>query len=236
MDFLEGLARQRRAEGLPAIAVGFGAIADTGFLARNTDVNEALSHRIGKNALKARDALRFTEEYLGVSDDRSANASVVIAEIDWAAASNLKTVKTPVFAPIGLRNMRHQTTDGDQLDLYAMVEGKSVPEVEEILHGLIAAELSFILKLAENNITSDKVLRDIGLDSLMAMELGTSFQQKTGIDLPLSSISDTTTVGNIVGKLKDKLLGQRSGASPDEGQELFEALTSKHLTSNSTAA
>lgn len=234
--FLEGLARQRRAEGLPAIAVGFGAIADTGFLARNTDVNEALSHRIGKNALKARDALRFTEEYLGVSDDRSANASVVIAEIDWAAASNLKTVKTPVFAPIGLRNMRQHTTDGDQLDLYAMVEGKSVPEVEEILHGLIAAELSFILKLAENNITSDKVLRDIGLDSLMAMELGTSFQQKTGIDLPLSSISDTTTVGNIVGKLKDKLLGQRSGASPDEGQELFEALTSKHLTSNSTAA
>ncbi|WHA42592.1 type I polyketide synthase [Agrobacterium larrymoorei] len=234
--FLEGLARQRRAEGLPALAVGFGAIADTGFLARNTDVSDVLSQRIGKNALKARDALRFTEEYFAASRHSPANASVMIAEIDWAAASNLKTVKTPVFSSIGLNNLRQQATDGDQLDLYAMVEGKSVPEVEDILHDLIAAELSFILKLAENNITSDKVLREIGLDSLMAMELGTSFQQKTGIDLPLSSISDTTTVGNIVGKLKDKLLSQRNGAPADEEEELLEALTSKHLTPNSTAA
>ncbi|MFP3435113.1 acyl carrier protein, partial [Paraburkholderia sp. SIMBA_061] len=74
---------------------------------------------------------------------------------------------------------------------------------------LISAELASILKMAENNITSEKVLRDIGLDSLMAMELGSSFQQKTGIDLPLSSISDNTTVGAIVGKLREKLLSRQ---------------------------
>lgn len=235
--YLEGLARQRRTLGLPALAVGFGAIADTGFLARNAEVNDSLSHRIGKSALKAYDALRFTQDYLAASANTPANASVIIADIDWAAASSLKTVKTPVFSTIALHRLRQQAADGDQTDLYSLVEGKSAPEVEAILHGFIAAELSFILKLAENNITSDKVLRDIGLDSLMAMELGTSFQQKTGIDLPLSSISDATTVGNIVGKLRDKLLSQRSGApGMEEAEELLEALTSKHLTSDSTAA
>jgi NADPH:quinone reductase-like Zn-dependent oxidoreductase/acyl carrier protein len=234
--YLEGLARKRRQFDLPALAVGFGAIADTGFLARHAGVNEALSHRIGKSTLKARDALRFTEEYLTVTENTPANASVMIADIDWAAASSLKTVKTTVFSAIGISEFRQLSADGDQLDLYGLIDGKTLSETDEILHGLIASELSSILKLAENNITSDKILRDIGLDSLMAMELGTSFQQKTGIDLPLSSISDATTVGHIVGKLKDKLSSQRSSASVGEQEEMLEALTSRHTNSNSTAA
>ncbi|WP_320201891.1 type I polyketide synthase [Agrobacterium sp. rho-13.3] len=231
--YLEGLARSRRARGKPALAVGFGAIADTGFLARNTEVNEKLSHRIGKMALKARDALRFVEEYL---TNTHAHASVMIAEIDWAAASALTTVKRPAFSSIGISQFSQQASDGEQIDLYALMDGKPIHEAEATLHAMIATELSLILKLAENNITPDKVLRDIGLDSLMAMELGTSFQQKTGIDLPLSSISDTTTVGNIVGKLRDKLLSRRSGDdSAGEPDELLEGLTSRHSAPKSTA-
>ena len=94
---------------------------------------------------------------------------------------------------------------------------------------LIAAELASILKMAENNITPDKVLRDIGLDSLMAMELGTSFQQKTGIDLPLSSISDNTTVGAIVGKLREKLLSRQPQDTNDDAvDDLLEGLANRH--------
>ncbi len=52
--FLEGLARARRAEGLPALAVGFGAIADAGYLARNSEINERLGRRIGKTRCNPR--------------------------------------------------------------------------------------------------------------------------------------------------------------------------------------
>ena len=51
--FLEGLARRRRAEGLPALAVGFGAISDVGYLARNADVNAALNEPSVRSALDA---------------------------------------------------------------------------------------------------------------------------------------------------------------------------------------
>ena len=42
--YLEGLARARRAEGLAGLAVGFGAIADKGYLVQNTDVNDLLAN------------------------------------------------------------------------------------------------------------------------------------------------------------------------------------------------
>ncbi|KJF67040.1 type I polyketide synthase [Rhizobium nepotum] len=227
--YLEGLARARRLRGKPALAVGFGAIADKGFLARNTQVNELLSKRIGKTALKARDAMRFVEEYLIAMPADADSATVMIADIDWATAATLKTVKQSLFSAVSNNQRQEQIAVGEQMDLHSMVADKSAEDADAILHSLIAAELASILKMAENNITPDKVLRDIGLDSLMAMELGTSFQQKTGIDLPLSSISDSTTVSAIVGKLREKLLSRQSlGANDDAADDLLEGLANRH--------
>ncbi len=45
--FMEGLARQRRRLGLPALAVAWGAIGDVGVLARNKAVMETLAGRVG---------------------------------------------------------------------------------------------------------------------------------------------------------------------------------------------
>ena len=86
--YLEGLARARRLEGLPGLAIGFGAIADKGYLAQNTDVNDLLSKRIGKTALKAQAALDQVENYIR-SDPGTVDAAVaMISELDWAAARN----------------------------------------------------------------------------------------------------------------------------------------------------
>lgn len=229
--YLEGLARLRRQRGKPALAVGFGAIADAGFLARNAEVNELLSKRIGKSAMKAKDALRFVEDYMSSVPSKNNDGMVVIADIDWSAAVGLEIVKKPLFSTIGISKMSQQAAPGEQLDIHAMIVGKAADEVDEILHTLIAAELSSILRVAETSITREKGLRDIGLDSLMAMELGTSFEQKTGIDLPLSAISDGTTVGDLVVKLREKLHNRLSldGPADDDVTELLSDLKMKHL-------
>ncbi|MBN7809050.1 SDR family NAD(P)-dependent oxidoreductase [Agrobacterium rosae] len=234
--YLEGLACARRQRGKPALAVAFGAIADTGFLARNADVNELLSKRIGKTAMKARDALRFVEEYLSSVFPVINGGAVVIADIDWSAAAGLPIVKKPFFSKIGSNPLVQQGASGEQMDLYAMIDGKSVEETDEILHSLIAAELSSILQMAETNISREKVLRDIGLDSLMAMELGTSFEQKTGIELPLNAISDGTTVGDVVVKLREKLHNRQSlDGAQGNVDELLSGLTMKHIGSTTLA-
>lgn len=226
--YLEGLARMRRQRGKAALAVAFGAIADAGFLARNDTINEKLSRRIGDASLKARNALRYVEDYLRNDPGTPAAAVVVISEIDWRAASMLTTVQRSFFNAVRVGNSPRQN-DADQIDLHSLLAGKPIEEVDRILLGLIASELATILRIAEQSVTPDKLLRDIGLDSLMTMELGTSFQQKTGIDLPLSGVSDTMTVGHVVGKLRDKLIGRDVDDTSSEEEGILESLASKHV-------
>ena len=94
--YLEGLARARRKLGLPALAVGFGAISDTGFLARNTDVNDMLSKRIGKTGMTAAQALDYVEDHLARDPGTVDAAVVAIAELDMAMARHLRTVASPL--------------------------------------------------------------------------------------------------------------------------------------------
>ncbi len=229
--YLEGLARARRAVGLPGLAVGFGAIADTGFLARNTGVNDILAKRLGKSALNAHDALAFVERCIVADGGAVDCATVMVAELDWASASALKVTAQPLFCAIP-RNAGAgaEGGDGEQVDLAALIAGKSAEEAQALLHRFLAGEIAGILKVAEESVTAEKVLKDIGLDSLMAMELGVGFQQKTGIDIPLSGMGDGATVGDIVRKLHEKVMARGGGEeeTPATG-DFVEGLASKHM-------
>lgn len=214
--YLEGLARARRLEGLPGLAIGFGAIADKGYLAQNTDVNDLLSKRIGKTALKAQAALNQVESYIRTDPGTVDAAVAMISELDWAAARNLPVVRNALFEVILRTADQHSAGgDGKSMDLVAMIEGKSPQEAEDILYDLVASEIAAILRVSKDTISRNKILKEIGLDSLMAVELGISFQQNTGFDMPLSGVADNTTVGDVARKLYDKVSKRDHGSDED---------------------
>ncbi len=235
--YLEGLARKRRAAGKKALAVGFGAIADTGFLARNAEVNEILSKRIGKTAMKARDALEQVERYLAHDNGSIDGAAVMIAEVDWGAVRMLPIATTSLFET-AMRNAGSQQSaaDGDRIDLEELIRGKSADEAQTLLYQLVASEIATILRVTEDSITPEKILKDVGLDSLMAMELGMSFQQKTGFDIPLSGVGEDTTVSDVVTRLRERVSkrnGEDEGAQQDE---VLDRLVKSHSTQQQKAA
>lgn len=235
--YLEGLARMRRAAGRPALAVGFGAIADTGFLARNAEVNEILSKRIGKTAMKARDALEQVENYLASDTGSIDGAAVMIAEVDWNAVRMLPISGAGLFeTAMRAAGNAQSSADGDQIDLEALILGKSADEAQALLHKIVAAEIAAILRVTEDSITPEKVLKDVGLDSLMAMELGMSFQQKTGFDIPLSGVGEDTTVSDVVTRLRERV-SKRSGGEEEAPQdEVLDRLVKSHSTQSQKAA
>ena len=230
--YLEGLARARRAAGKPALAVGFGAIADKGFLARNGEVNELLSKRIGKAALKAREALEQVERYMLADKGAVDSAAVMIGEIDWNAVRLLPISNRSLFEPLMRHAGSHQSlNEGDTIDLRELIKGKSEEEAQAALHALVASEIAAILRVTEDTVTPDKVLKDIGLDSLMAMELGMSFQQKTGFDIPLSGVGEGTTVSDVVSRLRDRVMnrgGDDAESSSASEDEVVERLARSH--------
>ncbi|KQQ74293.1 beta-ketoacyl synthase [Rhizobium sp. Leaf321] len=233
--YLEGLARARRAAGKPGLAVGFGAIADTGFLARNAEVNEILSKRIGKTAMKARDALEQVERYMASDTGTIDAAAVMIAEVDWQAVRMLPISNASIFeTAIRSAGNQQSASDGDRIDLEDLIRGKSADEAQQLLHNLVASEIATILRVTEDSITPEKVLKDIGLDSLMAMELGMSFQQKTGFDIPLSGVGEDTSVSDVVSRLRERV-AKRNGEDDTVQNEVIDRLVKSHSTQQKAA-
>jgi acyl carrier protein len=81
---------------------------------------------------------------------------------------------------------------------------------------LLKAEVGEILRLAPEKIDSQKSLYELGLDSLMAVELITAVDQRFGINLPVMAISEGPTIARIADRLILQLTGGEAAADAGE--------------------
>jgi NADPH:quinone reductase-like Zn-dependent oxidoreductase/acyl carrier protein len=227
--YLEGLARRRRGAGLPALAVAFGPIGDAGILASQTALGERLAKRLGDTAMPAREAFRHVEAYIGHDGGSVDESSVVIAHLDWQAVSRLRIAKTSLFDPV--RRSRRGSPGAEDAaggDLAALLADKPDTEAEAIVFGIVAQELAEALQIPLSSVSPAMVLKDIGLDSLMAVELGMSLEKRTGLEITLGGLSEKATIGELAGKLLAK--ARRTDATEDaEALDAdFRRLASRH--------
>ena len=135
-------------------------------------------------------------------------------------ARHLETVAAPLFEVVA-RSAKAQSlgSDGDKIDLAALVEGRAPRKANKSSSNSLPAEIAAILRIPASEISPLKVIREVGLDSLMAMELGMSFRQKTGFEMPLSSVTQSTTVGDVSRKLYLKITQHAdTGEAPRKGR------------------
>jgi len=228
--YLEGLARRRRAEGRPALAVAWGAISDAGYLARNEDVNEMLSRKLGRHALTAKEALDGLMALLALPDATDVRrAALGYARIDWQAArKDLALVGTPLISLLGLGDDDDAGADG-MIDLAAMLAGMDQVTAAQTVAKLLAAEIGKILRISPEEIDPHKPLSDIGMDSLMALELRMSAERQLGIDIPLMSLANGATLIDLSGRVANRVLGEENASGiSDETQQL----ASLHMDDN----
>ena len=96
-------------------------------------------------------------------------------------------------------------------------------------------------RIPVDSISRNRVLKEIGLDSLMAIEVGLGFQKRTGFEMPLSGVSDTTTVGDIARKLHDRIQKTAGGGAADEqpaaeSTAIAGSLAEKHVETRQAGA
>lgn len=220
--YLEGLARRRRSEGRPALSVAWGAISDAGYLARNEDVNEMLSRKLGRHALTAKEALDGLMALMALPDSGDVrHAALGYARIDWQAArKDLALVGTPLVSLLGLGDEDDAGADG-VIDLAAMLAGMDQVTAAQTVAKLLAAEIGKILRIAPEEIDPHKPLSDIGMDSLMALELRMSAERQLGIDIPLMSLANGATLIDLSGRVANRVLGEENASGiSDETQQL----------------
>ena len=206
---LESLAAARRAEGLPALAVGWGPIADAGYLARHPEVREALEARIGGPALAAEEALGVLERLLLEGSPERA-----VLRFDRGMPRFLAAARAPKYRPLAARFDKLEDAAGEKESLARWLEQLDDAELAALFGDIVRKEVGAILRLPPERIDMQRPLQDLGLDSLMGVELMTAVEQRFGVNIPVMAMSDVGTIERLVERIIRELRRARASAEP----------------------
>jgi len=85
-------------------------------------------------------------------------------------------------------------------------------EALALLKTIVAEEAATILRLPAGGIDPLRPLSEVGMDSLMAVELRLALESRLRVDLPLVSLAEGTSVASIAARLSGALAtGRRDG-------------------------
>jgi len=201
---LEALVRQRRAAGRPGLAVAWGPIEDAGYLAERPDTLASLGRRLGAKPIQAEQALAGLTAMIG-----SGLPTVAFAETNWAEARRLLPIlSAPMFSE-NLGKISPTAVDQSLPDRLAALEPE---EALAQLKTIVAEEAATILRLPAGSIDPLRPLSEVGMDSLMAVELRLALESRLRVDLPLVSLAEGTSVASIAARLAGALAtGRRDG-------------------------
>jgi acyl transferase domain-containing protein/NADPH:quinone reductase-like Zn-dependent oxidoreductase/acyl carrier protein len=190
---LEALARWRHTTGRPATAVAWGPIADTGHLATRPKLREALARRLGATPLPARGALSGLSAMLD-----SALPVIAHVEANWSGAqARLPILAAPLYSELRAAG-GHRVAEKP---LAARLAALGPQSRRELLQSVVAEEAAAILRLPAGAIDLRRPLSEIGMDSLMAVELRLALERRLGIDLPLLLLAEGMSIAALAERL-----------------------------------
>ncbi|SFY22019.1 amino acid adenylation domain-containing protein [Burkholderia sp. NFPP32] len=195
--FLDALAHHRRSRGLPALSVNWGPWAQGGMTFPEA---EALLRRVGIRSLAA-------DRALDVLDHLPAVPQVAVVDIDLALFQGSYEARGP--KPF-LDRVR---VGGSPPSAPAMpaLSGASPRERKRLLADSIDRAVAQVLGYGAGTLDRDLGFFEMGMDSLMALDVRTHLEKALGIPLSVALLFDHPTVN----ALADFLAEQSSGAAPD---------------------
>jgi acyl transferase domain-containing protein/NADPH:quinone reductase-like Zn-dependent oxidoreductase/NAD(P)-dependent dehydrogenase (short-subunit alcohol dehydrogenase family)/acyl carrier protein len=225
---LEALARRRQAEGRPALAIAWGPIGDAGYLAERSETRDALARRLGAKPMPARDALA------GIPAIAATGLPAVgFAETSWNDARRfLPILAAPLFAEV---RGQDGSSQGDDTLLERLV-GLGPEEALPLLKTAVAEEAASILRLPAGSIDPLRPLSEIGMDSLMAVELRLALENRLRIELPLMSLAEGTSVASIAGRLASAISSRAQSGQLVSMAERYEVAAPDGLAAVAEAA
>jgi phthiocerol/phenolphthiocerol synthesis type-I polyketide synthase C len=229
--FLEALVAHRRAVGLPAAFMAWGPIEDVGFLARHSGTREALQARIGGASITSDEAMAALEHALA-----SGEAGEAVARLDWAAiARGMPAAQARRYMALqGAGAAVTASEDGVLLEqLRALPKEQAVTLVETVLRGQIAR----ILHMSPERVELGRSVLDLGMDSLMGMELGMAVEESFGVKLSIMAIAEGATVHTLAVRIVDMLDEAASGPAnaANVANEEVAALAARHALNENEA-
>ena len=201
-QFLDALAHHRRTEGRPALSVNWGTWDE--MRAASEGERRAFSQG-GLLPMRSEDALATLGRLVA-----GPAVQATVAAVDWESLIALYEVKRP--RPL-LAELRARPTAAPAparprpVELRARLEAASPETRRELVLEHVRDAAAAVLGLDPGRVDLEQGLFDMGMDSLMAVDLKARLEAVTGQRLPSTLTFNYPTVTALAGFLTDEVLG-----------------------------
>ncbi|WP_446467269.1 SDR family NAD(P)-dependent oxidoreductase, partial [Streptomyces sp. BRA346] len=207
--YLDALAEQRRAQGLPATSIAWGPWADGGMAA--DDALERRMRRDGVPPMAPELALTALRQALDHGD-----TAVTVADIDWDRFLEEFTAVRPsalfgelaAARPAPAAAERPTATGAGTGTLAERLSGLTGTERAQAVLELVRTQVAAVLGHVEADaVVAGRAFKELGFDSLTAVELRNRLNAATGLRLPATLIYDYPNATALADHLRTELLG-----------------------------
>ncbi|MFE0028010.1 SDR family NAD(P)-dependent oxidoreductase [Amycolatopsis sp. NPDC059021] len=205
--FLDALARHRRDAGLPAVAQAWGLWAEnTGLGGELGDGDLRRMARLGLPAITAAEGLaRFD---MAVRATEPVVAPLTIDRVALRARTGELPALLRGLVPAPVRRAAASAPAAGESSLARTLAGQSGAEQDRILLDLVLTHVAAVLGHdGATAVDSGRPFKELGFDSLAAVELRDTLGAATGLTLPATLVFDHPTATAVAAFVKGKVLG-----------------------------
>jgi acyl transferase domain-containing protein len=206
--FLDGFVEYRRGRGLPGLAVNWGPWAGDGMSMLDGGGRAADG---GLRLLRPEVALSTLAQLMGSRESR-----VAVVDVDWTRLKNLYEVhgRQPLFENFG--GQTAQAAGSEQATMVTELRAMAPSERFERLARRVQSLVADVLRLdADHPVERELGFFDMGVDSLMAVQIRLRIQQLLGREFPASLCFDYPTVVALVEHLLRQLFPENETDESD---------------------
>ncbi|MFD0270375.1 SDR family NAD(P)-dependent oxidoreductase, partial [Streptomyces sp. NPDC127106] len=212
--FLDALARHRQAHGLPGTSLGWGLWAEASGMTGELDTaDKDRMTRSGVLGLSSEEGLALLDTAHRAGDAHLVPMQLDLAPLRQADASMVPAllrglVRTPA------RRAVEATTAGTGTPLVEQLVRLPGNERDALLLDLVRDQVAAVLGHATPDaVEPGRAFKDLGFDSLTAVEFRNRLGAAAGVRLPATLVFDYPTPTALAGFLKDELLGSEAAAA-----------------------
>ena len=216
--FLDGLARYRRACGLPALSINWGPWAGPGMASGRDGRDQGRRKAQGIGAIAPEHSLGTLTRLL----DKPQAAQVAVLPINWQTfldqfpAGGLP----PLFAKLaatGRAGGQGEQPTAEQVQFLQDLREAAPSQRHGLLLAHVREQACKVLGIPpETGVDVQRGMMELGMDSLMAVELRNRLQLSLGQPLPATLMFENPTVAGLTDSLLNEVLFPRAAATAAE--------------------
>lgn len=227
--FLDSLAYYRRSQGLPALVMNWGHLGEVGYLAEREQLGERLKRQgvLSFTVEQATDVLEYALQTRAIQ--------LSCLRVDWSIWRGLGITGRvpPRFAHLLIHN---EENSGSTSASAANLRNVNVQVRSELIDAAMRSKVGSLLGISPDKIAADRALLEMGLDSLMAVELRNWVEGHMEVSLPISILMQGDSFSELIGFLAAAFDGEGAGVPAEQSGASARAASADPAAEEAAAA